>query len=650
MLFYSGKTRTLGEVHNGNTVTDYLAQERERGITICTSAVSFGWKDHRINLLDSPGHIDFTMEVEQSLGAVDGAIVILDSSAGVEAQTVTVWNQADRYNLPRIVFANKMDRLDADFEGCLVDLNRKLNVLPLPLHVPIHDKGVFKGLIDLLLMKQFIFDSSNQGMSYKVEPIANDDLKEFAKNRRLQVIDILSTMDDKLAETIINDESMENVKINELLSSIRNLTINQKIVPVLLGSAYKNTGVQLLMDSVINFLPAPHEKNQIYNCFENNFAGRVFKIVHDKQRGPLSLVRVFRGELKKGQRLTIAGSGASETIQRMYEPLADEYREIPQIGAGNVAVCAGLKSTKTGDMLVANISALKNAHKKIREEFDLTTENDSEISRILSLEPKIPDAVYFCSIEPPSAAYQNALDQALVQIQREDPSLRVKYDETTMQTVLGGMGELHLEIIKSRLLTEYKIDADLGPLQIAYKETIDGVSRGSWTAEKDIAGNKQLVSLELTLDLLHHGEETFRLDNSPAASEILTPIKPRYIQLIKKGALAGLERGPKVGGQVVDVRVTLNNLVIGRGTADSFIMAAASQCVQKVLLDSGCRLMEPIMSLEIVTPPENVSPILADMGRRRAQILDVYLRGENKVSLDTIFAMWIKIFTNFWFF
>lgn len=632
MLYYSGKTRSLGEVHHGNTVTDYLTQERERGITICTSAVAFNWKDHRINLLDSPGHIDFTMEVEQSLGAVDGVVVILDSSAGVEAQTVTVWNQADRYNLPRIVFANKMDRLDADFEGCLADLNRKLNVLPLPLHVPLHEKGVFKGLVDLIVMKQFTFDPSNQGMSYKVEPIRDEELKEFATNRRLQVVDILSTLDDALANIIIENDSMENVKIDDLMRSIRNLTIKQKVVPVLLGSAYKNTGVQLLMDSVINFLPAPHEKNQIYNCFENNFAGRVFKIVHDKQRGPLSLVRVFRGDLKKGSRLTIAGSGASETVQRIYEPLADEYREIGSVSAGNVAVCAGLKSTKTGDMLVSNLSALKNAQKRLKEEFELTTESEQEIVKMLTLEPKIPDAVYFCSIEPPSAAYQNILDQALQQIQREDPSLRVKYDETTMQTVLGGMGELHLDIIKSRLLTEYKIDADLGPLQIAYKETIDGVCRGSWVAEKDIAGHKQHVTLELTLEILHHGDEIFRLDNSPAASEILTPIKPRFIQLVKKGALAGLERGPKVGGQVVDVKIILNNLSIGRGTADSFIMAAAAQCVQKILLDSDCRLMEPIMSLEIVVPPENVGPILADMGRRRAQILDVYLRGENKVS------------------
>lgn len=637
MLFYSGKTRMLGEVHKGTTVTDCLTQERERGITICSSAVAFMWKEHRINLLDTPGHIDFTMEVEQSLGAVDGCVVILDSSAGVEAQTITVWDQSDRYELPKIIFANKMDRLDADFEGCVIDVKAKLNVQPLPLQIPLKSDGQFRGIcfevfhnslvisrlqilgvVDLISMKQITWDVQQQGQSYKVEEVA--DMKQ-AKEKRLEIIDALSGVDDQLAEFIISNDSLENVSLDLILNAIRRQTLNRKIVPMLLGSAYKNTGVQLLMDSIINFLPAPNERNKIYNCFGNDFVGNVFKVTHDKQRGALSMVRIFRGELKKGARVTTSTT-TGESVQRIYEPLADEYREIESIGAGNVCVCAGLKTTKTGDILVSSLSSLRNAHKKLNKDAD-----DEE--NTFSLEPKIPDAVYFCSIEPPSIGFQLALENALIQIQREDPSLRVKYDETTMQTVLGGMGELHLEIIKSRLLTEYKIDADLGPLQIAYKETIEDKARCSFKSDKDIAGSKQLVDIELTLAVIRPGDDIFRLDNTPEASENLTPIRPKFIQLVKKASIAALDRGPKIGGQVVNVRIILNRLVIGRGTADSFIMAATTQCIQKILLQADCRLMEPMMSVQIVLPEAKVSPVLADLGRRRAQIVDISLRGEN---------------------
>lgn len=620
MLFYSGKTRTLGEVHQGTTVTDFLAQERDRGITICSAAVTFNWKDHRINLLDTPGHIDFTMEVEQSLGAVDGCVVVLDASAGVEAQTVTVWNQSDRYELPKIVFANKMDRADADFEGCVDDVKSKLNVMPVPIHYPLHVDGKFRGIIDLLSLKQVTWNAENQGRSYTVEDV--QDFK-LAHKKRLEMIDALSGVDDHLAEIIIANDSLENINNVAILMSLRRQTLQRNIVPIILGSAYKNIGVQTLIDSIINFLPAPNERNKMYDCFGNDFVGSVFKVTHDKQRGPLSLVRVFRGELKKNTRVTIS-TGVAEVVQRIYEPLADDYREAESIGEGNVAVCAGLKQTKTGDILVNSMTSLRNAQKKLKKDAD-----DIDDSIAFNLEPKIPDAVYFCSVEPPSVGVQAALDTALAQIQREDPSLRVKYDENTMQTVLGGMGELHLEIIKSRLMSEYKIDADLGPLQIAYKETIESKCRASHKIEKEIAGSKQMVEIELSLDLIRGPkDQIFKLDNSPEASEILTPIKPRIINLVRKSAISSLERGPKIGGQVVDVRIILHKLVLGRGTVDSVIMAATSQCVQKVLMKADCRLMEPMMSIQIMLPIERVSAVIADLGRRRAQILDVSLRGD----------------------
>ena len=476
-------------------------------------------------------------------------------------------------------------------------------------------------------MKQVTWDLENQGRSYKVEDVK--DAKK-AKVERLKMIDALSGIDDQLAEAIIANDSLENVSMDLILQALRRQTVDRKIVPILLGSAYKNTGVQTLMDSVINYLPAPNERNKIYDCFGTDFVGNVFKVTHDKQRGPLSLVRIFRGEMRRGARVTTS-SGNGENVQRIYEPLADEYRETDVIKAGNVAVCAGLKSTKTGDILVSSMSSLKSAQKKM-------SKNGDEDENTFKLEPKIPDAVYFCSIEPPSIGIQVALENALTQIQREDPSLRVKYDETTMQTVLGGMGELHLDIIKSRLLTEYKIDADLGPLQIAYKETIDEKMRSSFKSEKEIAGSKQLVEIDMTLDVMKPGDETFRLDNSPDASENLTPIRPKFIQLVRKASINALERGPKIGGQVVNVKILLHRLVIGRGTADSFIMASTMQCVMKILLDSDCRLMEPMMTIQIVLPSERVSSVLADLGRRRAQIIDISLRGEhNKVKIDNQF-------------
>ncbi|XP_021701538.1 ribosome-releasing factor 2, mitochondrial [Aedes aegypti] len=626
MLFYSGKTHVLGEVHHGNTVTDFLVQERERGITICSAAVSFDWRDHRINLLDTPGHIDFTMEVEQSLAAVDGTVVILDGSAGVEAQTVTVWNQADRHQLPRVVFVNKMDKDNADFEGCLQDLRKKLGVVPLPIQLPLMDKGKLAGIIDIISGTQVIFDRNSQGRLYNKVPLADAALMD-AQDRLYELIDSLSGMDDQLAQAIIEADSMDNIDSKLIFQAIRACTMKQQIVPVLLGSAYKNIGVQLLMDAVLRYLPAPNERNQIYDCFGSDFVGKVSKVTHDKQRGPLSLIRVFRGTLKKGAKIVTA-KGTSESIQRIYAPWADEYREVSSIGAGNIGLCAGPKSTVTGDLVVSNTTSLRNAFKKLNASNGSEEDNDLDevLATKLSLQTVVPDAVYFCSIEPPSSAYQVALDNALKEIQREDPSLRVTYDETTMQTVLGGMGKLHLEIIKSRILTEYKIDVDLGALQIAYKETLEEPCRGSWTAEKEIAGHKQFVRMELTVHAMKRGEK-FHLDNSPEAQENLKMIRPRQMSYVKKGSIAALERGPKLGGQLMDVAITLHNLTIGKGTADTFIMAATAQCVRHVLSSANVRLMEPIMQLEIVMPSEYLNSILADLGRRRCTVLDVTSRG-----------------------
>lgn len=387
MLFYSGKTSVLGEVHYGTTVTDCLAQERERGITICSSAVSFDWNDCRVNLLDTPGHIDFTMEVEQSLSAVDGVCIILDASAGVEAQTITVWTQADQHKLPRIAFANKMDRSDADFAGTVKDLEQKLNAVPAVLQWPIIENGKLKGIIDIVTKQQLTF--VNEGRKCSAVPLSSPDLTAFVDEKRSLLIDTISGFDDTLADLIISNDSLVNVNAVQLSDAIRRATIDQKVVPVLLGSAYKNSGVQPLMDAVIQYLPSPSDRKSshqdyfeqvsdlclallslqqfemysklvfcrsVFLHFSKDFVGKVFKVAHDKQKGALSLVRILSGKLRKGTKV-VTSRGNSEIIQKMYEALADEYREIQDIGEGDIVVCGGLKvCSPCGYITVASIA------------------------------------------------------------------------------------------------------------------------------------------------------------------------------------------------------------------------------------------------------------------------------------------------------
>lgn len=581
-MYYSGLIRNMGEVHHGNTVTDYMEQERQRGITITSAAVTFNWKDYRFNLIDTPGHIDFTMEVEQTLQILDGAIVVLDGSAGVEAQTLTVSRQADRYNIPRIIYVNKMDRADADFDMSLRSIESKLNVETLPIQIPM-EKGVLEGIIDVITMEKLTFDKKHQGMNLVKTKITESDGKlwDIASEKRRVLTDQLSGLDDKLADIIIEHESLDNVQPQMLVDSLRRVTIGKKGVPVMLGSSYKNVGVQPLMDSVILYLPSPTNVDQLnlYRCFENNLAARVFKIVHDKQRGPITFFRIYSGNMKKGQKLYNVTRQQNEQCTRLYVACADDYEEVNEVSYGNVAAVSGLKGTITGDLVTTSASVANYAKQTMLKE---NPKRLDYVNNFFASGVNLLDPVFFCSIEPPSLSAQSALETALQELQREDPSLHVKNDPETEQIVLGGMGELHIDIIKQRIRTEYKIDVDLGPLQIAYKETIQDVVKDTLSVEHRVGQTTHKVTVTMSLIPNYEGKENLLLDRSPENASNIDSIHPRTMNAIKHGVKAALLHGVKLSCPVINVGVKLHWLEVARGTSDTIISAAVSQCIRKV--------------------------------------------------------------------
>ncbi|TGZ49159.1 ribosome-releasing factor 2, mitochondrial isoform X1 [Temnothorax longispinosus] len=633
MLYYSGLIRNMGEVHHGNTVTDYMEQERQRGITITSAAVTFNWKDYRFNLIDTPGHIDFTMEVEQTLQILDGAIVVLDGSAGVEAQTLTVSRQADRYNIPRIIYVNKMDRADADFDMSLRSVESKLNVETLPIQIPVLNAGVLEGIVDVITMEKLTFDKKHQGMNLIKAKISESDdgrLWDVASEKRRLLTDKLSSLDDKLADIIIEQESLDNVQPQMLVDSLRRVTIGRKGVPVTLGSSYKNIGVQPLMDSVILYLPSPTNLDQLnpYRYFANNLAARVFKIVHDKQRGPITFFRIYSGNMKKGQKLYNVTREQSEQCTRLYVACADDYKEMAEVSYGNIAAVSGLKSTITGDLVTASASVANRAKQSMLEE---NPNRLDYVDNFFASGVKLLDPVFFCSIEPPSLSAQSALETALQELQREDPSLHVKNDLETEQIVLGGMGELHIDIIKQRIRTEYKIDVDLGPLQIAYKETIQDAVKDTLSVEHRVGQTTHKVTITMSLIPNYEGKTKLLLDRSSETASNIDSIHPRVMSAIKNGVNAALLHGLKLSCPVINVGVKLHWLEVARGTSDTIVSAAALQCIRKLLQEGNSVLLEPMMQLEIVAPEEYSPKINADLTRRRAVVQQIDMRGNNKV-------------------
>ncbi|XP_026956621.1 ribosome-releasing factor 2, mitochondrial isoform X2 [Sagmatias obliquidens] len=593
ILYYSGYTRSLGDVDDGDTVTDFMAQERERGITIQSAAVTFDWKGYRINLIDTPGHVDFTLEVERCLRVLDGAVAVFDASAGVEAQTLTVWRQADKHKIPRICFLNKMDKIGASFNYAVESIREKLKAKPLLLQLPIGEGKTFKGVVDVVSREKLLWNpNSDDGKDFERKPLLEmsdpELLKEITEARNA-LIEQVADLDDEFADLVLGEfsENFDLLPAEKLQTAVHRVTLAQTAVPVLCGSALKNKGVQPLLDAITMYLPSPEERNYEF----------------------------------------------LERISRLLLPFADQHVEIPSLTAGNIALTVGLKHTATGDTIVSSKSSALAACRRAEREGEKKHRQNDEAERLLLAGVEIPEPVFFCTIEPPSVAKQPDLDHALKCLQREDPSLKVKLDPDSGQTILCGMGELHIEIIHDRIKREYGLETYLGPLQVAYRETILNSVRATDTLDRTLGDRRHLVTVELEAKSL---ETSSLLPVIEYAASVAQDLSQASREAIENGLHSACLQGPLLGSPVQDVAITLHSLAIHPGTSTAMISACVSRCLQKALKKADKQILEPLMNLEVTVTRDYLSPVLADLARRRGNIQEIQTRQDNKVVIGFV--------------
>ena len=605
ILYYTGVSHKIGEVHEGNTTTDYMAQERERGITITSAAVTCEWEGHRINIIDTPGHIDFNIEVNRSLRVLDGAIFIIEGVAGVQPQSETNWRLADRYNVPRIIFINKLDRTGANFYNAFDTLKEKLDIVAIPLQLPIGAEENFVGVVDLIEMRAIVWEGGELGAKFHYEEIPAD-LKEKAAEARQNLLDTALSVDDAAMEEYFDKG---DVDVATLKRCIKKGTIAGDFRPVLCGTAFKNKGVQPLLDAVIDFLPAPNDVEGIRiappedeEVDENKlpiipvdpdgkFAGLAFKIINDKY-GTLTFVRVYRGVLKTGDTVLNTTKGHKERIGRIYQMHADKREELSEVHAGDIAAFVGLKDSQTGDTLAdpADPVVLE------RMTFPIPVID-------ISVEPKTKDGV-------------EKMTLALQKLSGEDPSLRLKTDQETGQTILSGMGELHLDIIIDRLRREYGVDANIGAPQVAYRETITKPHVETYTHKKQSGGSGQFAEVKIEFAPVERNEG-ISFENKVVGGSV-----PReYIPAVEKGITMQASTGVLAGFPTVDFKFTLLD---GKyHDVDSSALAfeiAAKACFREGMKKAGPVILEPIMDVEITTPNDHVGDVVGDLNRRRGMI------------------------------
>ncbi len=612
ILFYTGRSYKIGEVHEGTAVMDWMEQEQERGITITSAATTASWKDHRINIIDTPGHVDFTIEVERSLRVLDGAIAVFDSVAGVEPQSETVWRQADKYRVPRICFVNKMDRVGADYFRCIQMIRDRLGATPVVLTLPVGEEADYVGNVDLIENRAIIWKDDTLGAEFEYRAIPPE-LADQAARYRAALIEAAVEMDDGVLERYLGGEEPD---VLTLQHCIRKGTVERKLVPVLCGSAFKNKGVQPLLDAVVDFLPAPTEVPPIQGVRvgtdepverrsddDEPFAALAFKIMTDPFVGTLTFVRVYSGVVESGSSVMNTVKGGRERIGRILQMHANSREEVKEARAGDIVALVGLKATTTGDTL-------------------------SDPNRQVVLERmEFPEPVIEVAVEPRTRADQEKLSVALGKLAAEDPSFRVGIDAETAQTVIKGMGELHLEIIVDRLKREFKVDANVGAPQVAYRETLSRLNEVDYTHRKQTGGAGQFARVKLVMAPGERGSG-FGFENKVVGGAV-----PReYVPGVEKGLKSAMESGVLAGFPMVDLAIQLVDGAYHE--VDSSVMAfeiAARAAFREGAARAGPVLLEPVMAVEVVTPEEYMGDIIGDLNSRRGHITSMEARANAQV-------------------
>jgi elongation factor G len=613
ILYYTGRTYKIGEVHEGAATMDWMVQEQERGITITSAATTCFWNDYQINIIDTPGHVDFTVEVERSLRVLDGAVAVFDGVAGVEPQTETVWKQADRYRVPRMCFINKMDRLGADFFAALASIEDRLGANIAVVQLPIGAEGHYKGVIDLVTMQALVWLDEELGAKWEVREIP-EDLKARADEYRQRLIDVLSSFDETILEKYVSDEE---ITVDDMQRALRAGTLANEIVPVLNGSAFKNKGVQPLLDAIVSYLPSPidlppvtgisvkgHEEVERKPADDEPFAALAFKIMSDPHVGKLTYFRVYSGTLEKGSQVVNTTTRSKERVGRILQMHANHREDVDAVMTGDIAAGIGLKNTRTGDTLCTP------GHEITLEQLEF------------------PEPVIHVAVEPKTKVDQEKMGRALQTLSEEDPTFQVRTDEDTGQTVISGMGELHLEVIVDRMLREFRVDATVGKPQVAYRETITRtVEKITYTHKKQTGGSGQFAEVTITLEPLGPGGGYEFVDKITGGR-----VPKEYIPAVDAGIQQSLDAGVLAGYPTVDIRATL---IDGKyHEVDSSEMAfkiAGSMVFKDAARKAKPVLLEPIMAVEVVTPEDYMGDVIGDLNSRRGRVGGMEQRGNSQV-------------------
>src|SRR5579872_1333473 len=618
ILYYTGRTHKIGEVHEGTATMDWMEQEQERGITITSAATTCEWRDIQINIIDTPGHVDFTAEVERSLRVLDGAVAVFDAVAGVQPQSETVWRQADKYSVPRICFINKMDRVGADFFHSVETIVDRLRARPVPLQIPVGAEDQFKGVVDLVEMKAVLWRDETLGAKFDVVEIP-DDLVEKAKAYREQMIEAVSEFDDKLFEKYVEGQSLT---VAEIKAGIRKATIAMKIFPVICGSAFKNKGVQTMLDAVVDYLPSPldvpdvegtsvDDKNVILHrkASDNEpFSALVFKIMTDPYSGQLAFFRVYSGKMNAGESVFNVAKGRKERVGRLMRMHANKREDINEIRAGDICAAVGLRTVSTGDTIC------DEDHPVALEKIDF------------------PTPVIQLAVEPKTKADQEKLGMAFQKLAQEDPTFRVNTDPETGQTILSGMGELHLEIIVDRMMREFGVGANVGKPQVAYRETIRKNAEGEGRHVKQTGGHGQYGHVKIRIEPLPSGSGFEFVDEITGGR-----VPKEYIKPTETGVKEALEGGILAGYPMSDLKVTLYDG--SYHDVDSSEMAfevAGSLAIKEAARRAKAVLLEPIMSVEVVVPEQYMGDVIGDLNSRRGRIEVMELRGTTQIIKSSV--------------